>query len=318
MPKVSVIIPVYGVEKYIERCAESLFSQTLEDIEFIFIDDCSPDRSMELLKSIIEKYQSRIQKMSWRVRLESMPSNSGIAAVRRYGIEIATGDYIIHCDSDDWVDENAYEILYNKAIEEQADVVVGRGYVSDGRNHSFNPNVFFSEDKFVHIKLMLLGKASNSLCMKLIRHSIFKENPILFPIGNSYEDGTLSLQAIYYARKYILLNKPLYYYYKKNPNSITTRMTDFETVSNRLFESEKNISICEEFLKRCSIDKQYRNVLACMRFKNRMKLTKYLSDDRARKLFKTMYSGINLYALISLYIPLNMKLQYLFYCIKVL
>ena len=81
MPKVSVIIPVYGVEKYIERCARSLFEQTLDDIEYLFIDDCTPDRSIEVLKSILEEYPNRKE----QVIIHRMEQNSGQAAVRKWG-----------------------------------------------------------------------------------------------------------------------------------------------------------------------------------------------------------------------------------------
>ena len=213
MPKVSVIIPVYGVEKYIERCAESLFSQTLDDIEFIFINDCSPDKSMEHLNATIEKNRYRFAEMNWSVRIERMQKNSGQAAVRRYGLGLATGDFVIHCDSDDWVAPNMYEVLYNKAINEDADLVICRSYMSDGTNHTFNPKTGFSEDKIKYMELILLGIASRSLCMKLIRRSLFTDNPIMFPVADSGEDNTLSVQAVYYANKYVLINEPYYFYY---------------------------------------------------------------------------------------------------------
>ena len=97
MPKVSVVIPVYGVEKYIERCARTLFEQTIDDIEYIFVNDCTKDRSIEILEQVIKDYPQR----KGQIRIENMLTNSGQAAVRRCGIELATGEYIIHCDSDD-------------------------------------------------------------------------------------------------------------------------------------------------------------------------------------------------------------------------
>ena len=112
MPKVSILVPVYGVEKYIERCARSLSEQTLDDIEFIFVDDCTPDKSIEILRSIIEEYRPRFAENWYTVRIE------------RHGVKLATCDYIIHCASDDWVDVTMYEKMYNKAIEEGSDVVV--------------------------------------------------------------------------------------------------------------------------------------------------------------------------------------------------
>ena len=105
MPKVSIIIPVYGVEKYIERCARSLFEQTLDDIEYLFIDDCTPDKSVEILKRVLEEYPHRKS----QVVIHRMEQNSGQAKVREWGMQNATGEYVIHCDSDDWVDIHMYE-----------------------------------------------------------------------------------------------------------------------------------------------------------------------------------------------------------------
>ena len=110
MPKVSIIVPVYGAEKYIERCARSLFEQTLDDIEFIFVDDCTPDRSIDILKVVIEKFRLRFGEKKYVVRIERMPMNSGQGAVRRHGIQLATGDYITFCDSDDFMPEDAQTI----------------------------------------------------------------------------------------------------------------------------------------------------------------------------------------------------------------
>lgn len=114
MPKVSVIIPVYGVEKYIERCAISLFKQTLDDVEFIFVDDVTPDYSMEILNLMIDKFRLHFVEKKISVRIERMPTNSGQAAVRRHGVKLAKGDYIIHCDSDDWIDASMLQKMYCK------------------------------------------------------------------------------------------------------------------------------------------------------------------------------------------------------------
>ena len=117
-PKVTVVIPVYNVATYIEKCATSLFEQTLDSLEILFVDDCSPDHSVEIIKKTLKKYPER----NSLTRIIRMPSNSGLAAVRRQGIIEATGQYIIHCDGDDWVDSDLYEIMYNKAVKDNADV----------------------------------------------------------------------------------------------------------------------------------------------------------------------------------------------------
>ena len=85
---------------YVEKCAASLFGQTLDDLEIIFVDDCSPDNSIELVKKTLENYPERI----CSTKILRKPSNGGLAAARKYGLEYANGEYVIHCDSDDWVD----------------------------------------------------------------------------------------------------------------------------------------------------------------------------------------------------------------------
>ena len=118
-PKVSVIVPIFTVEKYIERCARSLFLQTLDEIEFVFVADCSPDNSISILKSIILEYPRRIN----QIKIIRHEINKGVAASRVTGVEACSGDFIIHCDSDDDIDIRMYELMYEKAINEDADVV---------------------------------------------------------------------------------------------------------------------------------------------------------------------------------------------------
>ena len=128
MPKVSIIVPVYGVEKYIERCARSLFEQTLDDIEYLFIDDCTPDKSVEILKRVLEEYPHRKS----QVVIHRMEQNSGQAKVREWGMRNATGEYLIHCDSDDWVDMDMYRIMYEEAKRTDADIVMCGYKATDG------------------------------------------------------------------------------------------------------------------------------------------------------------------------------------------
>ena len=94
-PKVSVIIPVYNVEPHIERCARSLFEQTLEEIEYIFVNDCTPDASMRILQNVLENYAQRKN----QIIIINQPYNMGAAKAREIGIKAASGEYIIHCDS---------------------------------------------------------------------------------------------------------------------------------------------------------------------------------------------------------------------------
>lgn len=124
-PKVSVCVPIYNTEKYIEKCTRSLFNQTLDDIEYVFVDDCSPDNSIEILENIIKEYPHRKDS----IRIIRHEKNQGHAGAFKTLLMNASGKYIITCDSDDWVEPNIYERLYTKAVETGADVVGCGHYV---------------------------------------------------------------------------------------------------------------------------------------------------------------------------------------------
>ena len=118
MAKVSVLVPVYNVSAYIERCARSLFEQTFDDIEYIFVNDATPDDSMERLEAVIRQYPER------EVRIVSHERNRGQATARHTALLAASGEYVCCVDSDDYIDWDMVASLYTKAVEEGADIVV--------------------------------------------------------------------------------------------------------------------------------------------------------------------------------------------------
>lgn len=218
MPKISVIIPVFGVEKYIEKCAKSLLKQTLDDIEYIFIDDCTPDNSIEILQEVIKQFPNR----SEMVRMVKMPTNSRLAAVRRHGIQLATGDYVIHCDSDDWVDVDLYEKLYIEAIRSNADVVFAP-IVDEYVNYS-------SLRKFEHLhkvgKDIVSGWYGTNIAMyswnKLVKRKIYVDNDILpFEGVNMWEDNGLMLRILYHAKRVSSIEGSAYHYNHTNMGAMT-------------------------------------------------------------------------------------------------
>ena len=130
-PKVTVVVPVYKVERYIERCARSLFEQTFHDMEFIFVDDRTPDNSVELLKKVISQYPQR----EGLVRILINENNRGPMQSRLDALLQAKGQYVAAVDSDDWIEPDAFETLYKKAEEEKADCVLF-GYHRDFSDRS--------------------------------------------------------------------------------------------------------------------------------------------------------------------------------------
>ncbi len=217
MPKVSIIVPVYGVEKYIERCARSLFEQTLDDIEYLFIDDCSPDCSIEILNNVLNDYPNRKS----QVIIHRMKHNSGQAVVREWGMRNATGEYVVHCDSDDWVDIDMYQSLYEKAISDNADVALCDFARTDGINYKVECGCH-STDPTTFIDNCLFQKDNWSLCNKLFKRECYQE--IVYPQGALGEDMMMCLQMLNRVKKISYINKTFYYYYY-NPNSLTKKRT---------------------------------------------------------------------------------------------
>ena len=117
--KISILVPVYGVEKYIPQCAKTLFEQTYHDIEYIFVDDCSPDDSIVVLQQILANYPERKN----QVHIVRHDHNRGLGAARKTAFEAATGDFVINVDSDDYLSLNAVELLVAKQQETGADIV---------------------------------------------------------------------------------------------------------------------------------------------------------------------------------------------------
>lgn len=237
--KVSVIIPVYGAERYIERCARSLFEQSLKEIEFIFVNDCTPDQSMEILRRVLKSYPNRADD----TKIINLPANLGSAIARQKAIKLSHGEYIIHCDSDDWMDLQAYEHMYEKAKGENADVVITDYFITDGKTKTVWENLH-SCDRDKWINDMLYLRTSWSVCNKLIRHTIYDQIKF-YPTYSMGEDSAMMLQMAYYCTRIVYTDTPLYYYYR-NPNSIVNS-TSKESQLKKFNEAVSNCKLVLDF-----------------------------------------------------------------------
>ena len=124
-PKISVLIPVYNVEKYVKRCLSSVLNQTMQEgVEVIIVNDCTPDHSIEVIFETLRAYSGNEKGEKMLVRVVNHDTNRGQAAVRNTAMNYATGDYVIHVDSDDWIEPDMLEEMYRKAISTDADVVI--------------------------------------------------------------------------------------------------------------------------------------------------------------------------------------------------
>ena len=248
MPKVSIIVPIYGVENYIERCVRSLFEQTLDDVEFIFVDDCTIDRSIEILKLLLEEYDLHIKAMNWVVKIDKMPINSGLPAARRHGLRMANGDYVIHCDSDDWVDKDMIRDMWSYANDNNFDVVVC-DYNLVKKEDLIGFVGALSEDAHGFFREILYCKSSWAIWNKMFRRSIY-ENNIIFPLPgmNMGEDMAVVIQLLYYCKTFGYIPKA-YYNYCENPNSIT-QSKSVERIIDNYVQCAANVSALENFFKK--------------------------------------------------------------------
>ena len=220
--QVSVIIPIYNVEKYIERCVRSLMEQTLDNIEYIFVNDCTPDKSMDILRKVIADYPNRQED----IYIINHQKNSGSAIVRNTGLHIATGEYLIYCDSDDWIEPDMYGDMYNKAKETDADIVVTDFYNEYASYFKIKQQPY-SNDNIQCVSDMLSGKLHCGTWNKLVRRELYLQNNISFPVGvNMWEDVATMIPICYYAKKIVYLPKAYYHYVQTNGNSYTKKVTE--------------------------------------------------------------------------------------------
>ena len=301
MLKVSVIVPVYGVEKYIERCARSLFEQTLDDLEYLFIDDCTPDKSIEILKNVLEEYPHRKN----QVIIHRMEKNSGQAAVRKWGMLNATGDYIIHCDSDDWVDVTMYEKMYNKALEEGSDVVVCDYMVTDGESTQNIVKACQSVKPFEFLENMLFQRAPWSLCNKLFKKTAYSK--IVYPDNSMGEDMAMSIQLITRCRHMAYIPEPLYSYYF-NPESITKNNSLDSCVRKyqQLFENSK---IVLNFLEDTGLNIYMKDAIIVYKHFIRTVLYPIVYKQNYYTIWRSTFPGLNWHCLISSHISVKDKIR---------
>jgi glycosyltransferase involved in cell wall biosynthesis len=216
--KVSIIIPVYNVEHYFEKCLYSLFEQTLDDIEYIFVNDCTPDDSMSILYKLIEKYPHRKN----QIRVIDHKYNMGLGQTRKDGMKMASGKYVISCDSDDWVENDMYGKMYAKAIEENADIVCC-GYYLEYPNRKIKKLYPYTNENRNMIKKLYIEGLYSALWNKLIKRELYVSNNIYpFDGVNMWEDLSVTIRLRYLSKKTVVINEPLYHYNNCNASSIVS------------------------------------------------------------------------------------------------
>lgn len=231
---VSVMVPVYNVEPYIERCVRSLFEQTYSNLEFIFCDDCSTDASIQILETVMTDYPQR----AGQVQIIHHEKNKGSATARNTLIAASKGVFLFWVDSDDWVETNAVELMVAKQQEKDADIVTCRTFAhyEDSVKEYFDGGCNLDKDTL--LAMILRGKRGASVCRRLIRRSLHTDHDIKCLEGvNGRDDFQLIVPLIFYSRIVDSIDTFLYHYNRIPHHSIT-----YDSMNNITYQIHSMIS----------------------------------------------------------------------------
>lgn len=232
MPKVSIIIAAYNIEDYIKRCLISCMNQSFKDIEIIVVNDGSTDNTLNIINKCKSK-DSRIKIVD--------KSNEGLIEARKSGFNIASGEYVLFIDGDDWINLSAIEILYNKAKEKDYDIVSYNyllKYDNGKEINGWDSNIKIDENKNL-LEVLFHNQICHTIWSKLVKRNFIIDNGIEFPSNISYgEDLALVYTLAMYNPTFTIINKPLYYYYQRS-----------DSLDNNVSQKTLEIIKAVEFIK---------------------------------------------------------------------
>lgn len=239
--KVSVIVPVYNVEKYLRQCLDSLISQTLKDIEIIIVNDGTKDNS----QGIIDEYVKRYSNVKAYIK-----ENGGLGSARNYGIKKASGEYLAFIDSDDYVKEDMIEQLYNAAKKEDADYLIC-DYIVTYDDHKevdkINKGIRTLNNNYKKDGILSPLYAWN----KFVKKDLIVNNDLNFSEGLWYEDLPVTTILFALANKTFYLNKPLYYYRQRSGSIMNSKynekMFDIFVAMNKVYEGFVSRELLNEY-----------------------------------------------------------------------
>ena len=281
---ISIIVPIFKVRNFIERCVCSLFEQTLTDVEYIFVDDASPDDSIDILKACIERYPER----KGQVQILVHEQNQGLPAARNTGLAVATGEYVFHCDSDDFVEKDMLKEMYRAAKDRDADIVYCDFYLSFEKNERYMSNPSYGTADEMLKAGLLGGNMKYNVWNKLVRRSLYTGNDITFPAGYGMGEDMTMIRLAACAKSVAYVPKAFYHYVKLNTNAYSATMSERHKV-----DILYNVGKTEDFLRLKfgnSLDKEIAF------FKLNTKLPFLITDDEAQyEVWKEWWPEANKY-----------------------
>lgn len=314
---ISIIVPIYKVEKYLKKCIESILKQTYKNIEIILVDDGSPDNCGK----ICDYYKQ----MDKRIKVIHK-NNGGLSEARNYGIREARGDYLLFVDSDDFIAENICEILINNINKYSADMAICNFYYVFENKKAIKNEMSSKKDVQVLEKENIIREYFlnysvdlNVAWNKLYKKDIFKgKNAILFPVGKLHEDTYIMYKIYYNLNRLVRINKPLYYYRQRNDSIISSfsikNVEDIMGYIKDYYIFSKNV---DEDLKQMIQIECIKQYIGCIRRSMKANIfndVKYLIYDmrniiinNTKKIFNNKYASFKIkkyYLLIKLKIEI--------------
>ncbi len=282
LPQISVLIPFYNCEKYIDRCLESVAVQSFNSFEVVLVDDCSDDKSLEVALSTLNKHKQ----ISYK--LLQNPQNQGVAYCRNRLIENASGKYLLFVDADDRIEADMLEMLYNKAEQENADIVVS-DFFYETYDKTFVAHDFVATSKEENIKNAIEQKiVYTGLWNKLIISDLVRSNGFCFPIDlNMSEDRLMVIKLYCFANKISKLDKPLYHYNRMNESSITATKTEFHYKQAILFWQ-----YLDEFLQSLNIYEKYRQSVEYSKVENKVLLMQQVKSCKLHRKYGYLFDDM--------------------------
>ncbi|OPC58332.1 glycosyltransferase family 2 protein [Elizabethkingia miricola] len=297
--KVSLIVPVYKVESYIEKCVRSIFEQSLLSLQIIFIDDYSPDNSIDILKNVLKDYPQRTADTFFLQNEQ----NKGASVSRNVGLEFAKGEYIAFCDADDWMGKNTLEAMYQSISSENADIIWTDFYYTAPDNETLQKQNI-TEKKEECIKALMSEKMHGALWNKMYKRSLFFENKIRFPEGRDmWEDLCTNIQLFYFTKKITYLPRAFYHYIQYNANSIGSRALNEKKLSDII----ENTNTIEFFLTEKKVSHLYEKEVSFLKLAAKQNLL-FTCDKNNFEEWKVIYPESNKYIMKFKALPIHLRI----------
>ena len=300
MTDISVIIPSYNSSKYIDKCISHICRQTFTGtLELIFVDDCSTDDTVLKIEKSIKHHAFRGVHKIIQHRI-----NQGVAAARISGILNSVGEYVLFCDSDDWMDDRMCEVMYAEAKSFASDLVVcdyNNIYAEDIRVSSNN----YADD---YLQGLLLCQCTGSLCNKLIKREILIREDFIYPKASYTEDYVYSVQLAIMAERIRYVAVPFYNYCHREGSLVKSK--DATAIRRRINENLENHRLVEEILKEHRLYERYYSESIALKFIVKNSIRSYFPSKEYYKLWRSTYPEMTIEMFKSHHISLRSKLAY--------